>query len=49
MSAADGGLGGLLYYSLSLFHEAQASTVILAMLAMAIAVDGASAWLRRKA
>lgn len=44
-----GGLGGLLYYSLSLFHEAQASTVILAMLAMAIAVDGASAWLRRKA
>ena len=44
-----GGLGGLLYYSLSLFHEAQASTVIIAMLAMAIAVDGASAWLRRKA
>ncbi|WP_374246955.1 phosphonate ABC transporter, permease protein PhnE [Zoogloea sp.] len=43
-----GGLGGLLYYSLSLFHEAQASTAILAMLAMAIAVDGASAWLRRK-
>jgi phosphonate transport system permease protein len=44
-----GGLGALLYYSLSLFHEAQASTVILAMLAMAIAVDGASAWLRRAA
>ncbi len=44
-----GGLGALLYYSLSLFHEAQASTVILAMLAMAIAVDGASAWLRRRA
>lgn len=43
-----GGLGALLYYSLSLFHEAEASTVILAMLAMAIAVDGASAWLRRR-
>ena len=42
-----GGLGALLYYSLSLFHEAQASTVILTMLAMAIAVDGASAWMRR--
>jgi len=42
-----GGLGALLYYSLSLFREAQASTAILAMLAMAIAVDGASAWVRR--
>ena len=42
-----GGLGALLYYSLSLFQEAQASTAILAMLAMAIAVDGASAWVRR--
>ncbi|WP_079434583.1 phosphonate ABC transporter, permease protein PhnE [Zoogloea sp. LCSB751] len=42
-----GGLGALLYFSLSLFHEAEASTVILAMLAMAVAVDGASAWLRR--
>jgi phosphonate transport system permease protein len=44
-----GGLGALLYYSLSLFQEAQASTVIIAMLAMAVAVDGASAWLRRRA
>lgn len=43
-----GGLGALLYYSLSLFHEAEASTVVLAMLAMAILVDGASAWLRRR-
>lgn len=42
-----GGLGALLYFSLSLFHEAEASTVILAMLAMAVVVDGASAWLRR--
>lgn len=44
-----GGLGQMLYTTLSLFQEAQASTVIIAMLAMAIAVDGASAWLRRKA
>ncbi|WP_374265270.1 phosphonate ABC transporter, permease protein PhnE [Zoogloea sp.] len=43
-----GGLGALLYYSLSLFHEAEASTAILAMLVLAIAVDGASAWLRRR-
>ena len=42
-----GGLGGLLYYSLSLFREAEAGTVILAMLVMAIAVDSVSAWLRR--
>lgn len=42
-----GGLGAQLYYSLSLFHEAEASTVILAMLLMAVAVDGVSAWLRR--
>lgn len=42
-----GGLGGLLYYSLSLFHEAEASTVIVAMLIMAIAVDGVSSALRR--
>ena len=44
-----GGLGAQLYFSLSLFQEAQASTVIIAMLAMAVAVDGASAWLRRRA
>ncbi|WP_374502895.1 phosphonate ABC transporter, permease protein PhnE [Zoogloea sp.] len=42
-----GGLGAQLYYSLSLFHEAEASTVILAMLMMAVVVDGVSAWLRR--
>lgn len=44
-----GGLGAQLYFSLSLFQEAQASTVIIAMLAMAVVVDGASAWLRRRA
>ncbi len=42
-----GGLGQLLYFELSLFHYAQASTVIAAMLLLSIAVDQASAWLRR--
>ncbi|WP_265945113.1 phosphonate ABC transporter, permease protein PhnE [Dechloromonas sp. A34] len=42
-----GGLGQLLYFELSLFHHAQASTVIIAMLALSVAVDQASAWLRR--
>jgi len=43
-----GGLGQLLYFELSLFHHAQASTVIVAMLALSIAVDQASAWLRQR-
>jgi len=43
-----GGLGQLLYFELSLFHYAQASTVIIAMLLLSIAVDQASAWLRRR-
>ncbi len=43
-----GGLGQLLYVELSLFHQARASTVIVAMLLLSIAVDQASAWLRRK-
>ena len=43
-----GGLGQLLYFELSLFQHAQASTVIIAMLLLSIAVDQASAWLRRK-
>jgi phosphonate transport system permease protein len=42
-----GGLGQLLYVNLSLFHYAEASTVILAMLALSVAVDQTSAWLRR--
>lgn len=42
-----GGLGQHLYFELSLFHYAQASTVIIAMLALSIAVDQASARLRR--
>ena len=43
-----GGLGQLLYFELSLFHHAQASTVIIAMLLLSIAVDQASAWLRQR-
>jgi phosphonate transport system permease protein len=42
-----GGLGQMLYYSLSLFHQQQALTVIIAMLLLVLVVDGASAWLRR--
>ena len=43
-----GGLGQLLYVKLSLFHYAEASTVIMAMLLLSIAVDQTSAWLRRR-
>ena len=42
-----GGLGQMLHVSLSLFHQAQASSVILGMLALVIVVDQASAMLRR--
>ncbi len=42
-----GGLGQLLYLELSLLHEAQAATVIAAMLLLAWAVDFVSARLRR--
>lgn len=42
-----GGLGQLLYFELSLFHYAEASTVIIAMLLLSVAVDWSSAWLRR--
>ncbi|MBE0624674.1 MAG: phosphonate ABC transporter, permease protein PhnE [Burkholderiales bacterium] len=43
-----GGLGQMLYYELSLLHEAQASSVIFAMLALVVFVDAASAWVRRR-
>lgn len=43
-----GGLGQLLYFELSLFHYAEASTVIFAMLLLSVAVDAASALLRRR-
>ena len=42
-----GGLGQLLYVALSLFHQPQACSVILAMLAIVMLVDEASAVLRR--
>ena len=43
-----GGLGQLLYFKLSLFHYAQAATVIAAMVALSVAVDWGSAGLRRR-
>lgn len=43
-----GGLGQLLYVELSLFHHAQACTVIAAMLLLSLAVDAASAGLRKR-
>lgn len=43
-----GGLGQLLYYELSLFHQAEACTVILAMLILTWLVDGLSGLLRRR-
>ena len=43
-----GGLGQLLYFELSLFHYAQASTVIMAMILLSVAVDQSSAWLRQR-
>lgn len=43
-----GGLGQMLYFSLSLFHQQQALTVIIAMLVLVVVVDGASAWLRQR-
>ena len=43
-----GGLGQMLYVSLSLFQEAQASTVIIAMLILVFAVDALSGWSRQR-
>jgi phosphonate transport system permease protein len=43
-----GGLGQMLYFELSLLHQNQACTVIIAMLLLAALVDGASAMLRRR-
>ncbi len=43
-----GGLGQMLYFSLSLFQQPQAMTVIIAMLVLVAVVDGASAWLRQR-
>ncbi len=43
-----GGLGQLLYFELSLFHYAEACTVIAAMLLLSIVVDAASSEVRRR-
>lgn len=43
-----GGLGQMLYVNLSLFQEAQASSVILAMLLLVLAVDSFSSWSRQR-
>jgi len=43
-----GGLGQMLYVSLSLFQEAQASTVIIAMLLLVFGVDALSSWTRQR-
>lgn len=43
-----GGLGQMLYMSLSLFQEAQAATVILAMLMLVLGVDALSSWVRQR-
>ncbi len=42
-----GGLGQILYYELSLLHESRASTVIIAMLILVVAVDLLSSRLRK--
>ncbi len=42
-----GGLGQMLYVTLSLFQQSRAMTVILAMLLLVLVVDELSAWLRR--
>ncbi|MNC77133.1 Phosphate-import permease protein PhnE [compost metagenome] len=43
-----GGLGQMLYMSLSLFQEAQAATVILAMLVLVLGVELLSYWARQR-
>ena len=43
-----GGLGQMLYVHLQLFHEAQAATVILAMLLLVLGVDALSGWARQR-
>jgi phosphonate transport system permease protein len=43
-----GGLGQMLYTSMSLFQQPQAMTVIIAMVVLVTVVDAASAWLRQR-
>jgi phosphonate transport system permease protein len=42
-----GGLGAMLYYHLSLFQQAQAATVLIAMFGLVLIVDSVSAQVRR--
>ena len=42
-----GGLGQILYYELSLLHEPQAATVMMAMFGLVMIVDAISAKMRR--
>jgi phosphonate transport system permease protein len=42
-----GGLGQMLYFHLSLFQQAQAATVVIAMFVLVLVVDAASARVRR--
>jgi phosphonate transport system permease protein len=41
-----GGLGQLLYFHLSIFQQAQAATLLIAMFVLVFAVDSLSAWVR---
>ena len=41
-----GGLGQLLYFHLSIFQQAQAATLLIAMFGLVFAVDSVSAWAR---
>jgi phosphonate transport system permease protein len=43
-----GGLGQMLYVSLSLFKQNEAASVLIAMLVIVALVDGLSAWLRAR-
>lgn len=43
-----GGLGQMLYVNLSLFQEARAATLILAMLVLVLGVDALSGWARQR-
>ncbi len=43
-----GGLGQLLYFHLSIFQQAQAATLLIAMFVLVFAVDSLSAWVRGK-
>jgi phosphonate transport system permease protein len=43
-----GGLGQMLHFHLSLFQQAQAMSVIIAMIALVLVVEGASVWWRAR-